>query len=589
MKQFFKIFFASLLSFFVGICLLFLLLSGIVATMISTSGKQADSLDDNSILELDLSHIIPERSSPQFSHVTDLFDDLDASKPGLKEILKSIDAAAHDDHIKGIYLPLSFSPNAYALLEEIRDALIRFKKSGKFILAYGEMTEEHAYYVGSIADKVYLNPAGEMLFNGFSYSTVYLKDMLDKMGLEANLIRHGKFKAAGEPFISNHMSEENRDQIKQFIGSLYQHFRYQIAVSRKLNEDSLEQILAGMKVRSVADAREFGLIDGLKYEDEIRDELRVLSGLKTDDDLNLVSVEELNAVTHSGAYKHKHKIAVIYAQGDIISGHGDYETIGSETICKALVKARKDSAVKAIVLRVNSPGGSALASDVIYREVLLTQKVKPVVVSMGAMAASGGYYIAAPAERIFVEPNTITGSIGVFGLTLNAEKLLRDKLGIRIEKVNFGEYADMGSIDRPMTAQEMAIMQQMIDRIYMDFINKVALGRKLTVEAVDSLAQGRVWSGKDAIDLKLADELGGIENAIAFAAQKAGLGESYRILNLPEQKDPIQQLIGNISKSTRLRFTQLWLGDAFIPVAHAREALKYQGIQARIPWMADIQ
>ncbi|MFA6259916.1 MAG: signal peptide peptidase SppA [Bacteroidia bacterium] len=588
MKQFFKFLFASMLGFLVGIFLLILIGAGILSTLINSGSNHEVSLKEHSILELNLDYMIPERSYNSLSNVFELLNDNGSSQPGLKEILKAIHSAEKSDKIDGIYLPLSFSPNSYATLEEIRNALIDFKKSGKFILSYGEMAEEHAYYMASVSDSIYLNPAGELLFNGFSYSTVYVKEMLNKLGVETQLIRHGKFKAAGEPFVADRMSDENREQIRQFMGGIYNHFIQQIAKARKKSIQEVQDISNQLKIRSVQDALQLGMIDGIRYTDEVMLELGQRSHKKDKKDPILVSVNDVNDAISTTSYSVKNKIAVIYASGDIVSGKGDDETVGSETICKALAKARKDSSIKAVVLRINSPGGSALASDVIHREVMLTRKQKPVIASMGAVAASGGYYIAAPATRIFVEPNAITGSIGVFGMTLNAEKLLREKLGLRFEKVNFGEFADMGSVDRALTPQETAIIQQMIDRIYMDFITKVATGRNMRIETVDSLAQGRVWSGTDALHLKLADEAGGIEDAIAFAAKLAGLGKEYRIISLPEQKEPLQEMLKNISKRAELYYIKSYLGIDYPHVVRAKEMLKYQGIQARMMWNTEI-
>lgn len=588
MKQFFKFLFASMLGFIIGGILLILIATGIISMMISSSSDHEVSLKEHSILELNLDYFIPERSYNSFSNVFELLNDNGNSQPGLKEILKAIRSAEKSDKIDGIYLPLSFSPNSYATLEEIRNALIDFKKSGKFILAYGEMAEEHAYYMASVADSIYLNPAGELLFNGLCYSTVYIKEMLNKLGVEAQLIRHGKFKAAGEPFVADRMSDENREQIRQFMGGICNHFIQQIAKARKKSIQEVQEISDQLKIQSVKDAHDLGMIDGIKYSDEVMAELIQRSHQKENKDPFLVSVSDINDAISTTSFSVKNKIAVIYASGDIVSGKGDDETIGSETLCKALAKARKDSSIKAVVLRINSPGGSALASDVIYREVLLTRKQKPVIASMGAVAASGGYYIAAPATRIFVEPNAITGSIGVFGMMLNAEKLLRDKLGLRFEKVNFGEFADMGSVDRPLNPQETAIIQQMIDRIYMDFITKVATGRNMSIAAVDSLAQGRVWSGTDAIHLKLADAAGGVEDAIAFAAKLAGLGKEYRIISLPSQKEPLQEMLKNLSKRAELYYVKSYLGIDYPQVLHAKEMLKYQGIQARMMWNTEI-
>ncbi len=577
-----------MVGFIIASILLVAIVTGIFAAFINGMSDKTVEMKDNSILELNFNYQIPEREYSNFWDELSGLEDGNSGTDGLKEILQAISSAASDKRIKGIYLHASYSPNSYATLEEIRNALLEFKKSKKFIIAYGEMMEEHAYYLASVADKIYLNPTGDMLFNGFSYSSVYIKGMLDKLGVEAQLIRHGKFKAAGEPLVAESMSAENREQIKTFTGSIYYHCMEQIAKARKKSFDEVLDISNTLKIQSAADAVNLKMIDGLKYQDEVTAELKKKSGIGDKKDLHLTQVNEVNTANVKGNYGAKKKMAIIYANGDIVSGKSDDESMGSETICEALTKARKDSTIKVVVLRINSPGGSALASDVIWREVVLTRKVKPVVVSMGALAASGGYYIAAPANRIFAEPNTITGSIGVFGLTINAQKLLRDKLGLRFEKVNFGEYADMGSPDRPMTVAEREIIQRMIDRIYNDFISRVAEGRKLSLAQVDSIAQGRVWSGKDAISIHLVDELGGLEKAVAYAAKIGGLGKDYRIVNLPEQKDQVEEILKNISKNASVYLTKQQLGEEYMHYMNLKKALRYEGIQARMMWVGEI-
>jgi protease-4 len=346
------------------------------------------------------------------------------------------------------------------LLKKIRDELIEFKKSKKFVLAYGEMIDEHGYYIASVADKIYINPTGFMLLDGFSYSSTYMKGLLDKAGVQVELIRHGKFKAAGEPLIANKMSDENRRQIESFMGGVYNEFITSIAASRKKGTEEFRNICNNLLVQTPQDAKQYGLIDGLKYADEVDAELHTQTGTDDKDKIAFVSVGEYKSKAKDGKITAKDKIAVIYAEGEIVDGEGEDGQVGSVETAEAISKARKDSAVKVVVLRINSPGGSALASDVIWREVVLTKKVKPVIVSMGAVAASGGYYIAAPADVIVAEPNTITGSIGVFGMFINAQELLNNKLGLKFEKVKFGEYSDLGSPDRAMTTAEKAIMQK---------------------------------------------------------------------------------------------------------------------------------
>jgi protease-4 len=511
-----------------------------------------------------------------------------SNDPGLNDILKCIRHAATDNKIEGIYIDLSIRPNDYATLKEIRDELIAFKKSKKFIIAYGEIIEEHGYYIASVADKVYINPTGTMLLDGFAYTSTYVKGMLDKIGVQAELIRHGKFKAAGEPFIADKMSDENRRQIESFMGGVYDDFITSIANSRKLKADEFKNICNNLLVQSPEDAKRLGLIDGLKYQDEIDTELHEKLKKEAKDKIDFIDISKYKSQVKDGNITAKDKIAVIYAVGEIVDGEGEENQVGSAPTAEAIAKARKDSAVKAVVLRINSPGGSALASDVIWREVVLTQKVKPVIVSMGAVAASGGYYIAAPADVIVAEPNTITGSIGVFGMFINAEKLLKDKLGLKFEKVKMGEYSDLGTPDRAMTAAEKAIMQKMIDRIYTDFISKVAEGRKLTVEQVDSIAQGRVWAGVDAKKIGLIDEFGGLKEAIAIAAKKANLTD-YKITNLPQQKDPFEKILKSFGASTSNYFVKAQLGEDYKYYEQMKKIQHMHGVKARMLWDGEIQ
>jgi protease-4 len=589
MKQFFKFLFASILGTLLSVVILFFLMAGLIAGLASSSSTdETTEVKENTILKLSLDYSIPERTSD------DPFKDFDfvsmegSNEPGLNDILKSIRHAATDDKIKGIYINISIMPNSYATLKEIRDELIAFKKSKKFVYAYGEIIEEHGYYIASVADKVYLNPSGTMLLDGFAYTSTYVKGMLDKIGVQAELIRHGKFKAAGEPLIADKMSDENRKQIESFMGSVYKEFINSIAASRKKTPEEFENICNKLLVQKPEDAKQFGLIDGLLYHDEVDAELHKKLGVDEKEKLEYITVSDYKSRAKEGKASAKDKIAVIYAVGEIVDGEGGDDNVGSIPTAAAIAKARKDSSVKAIVLRINSPGGSALASDVIWREVVLTKKVKPVIVSMGAVAASGGYYIAAPADIIFAEPNTITGSIGVFGMFINAQKLLNDKLGLKFEKVKFGEFSDLGSPDRPMTAAEKVVVQGMIDRIYDDFVSKVAEGRNLTKDQVDSIAQGRVWAAVDAKKIGLVDEFGGLKEAIAAAAKKAKL-EEYRIQNLPEQKDPFEKILKSFGASASTYLIQKELGEDYKYYQQMKEAVNYHGIKARMLWDGEIQ
>jgi protease-4 len=373
------------------------------------------------------------------------------------------------------------------------------------------------------------------------------------------------------------------------MGSLYQHFIAQIAKARKKQPEEVMNIANNLLIQSPDDALKLGMITGIKYRDELMDEFRKKIGVKDGAKIDFVTLGTYakHAKDKNNKITSKQKIALVYADGSIMDGESDDETIGSVTFCQALEKARNDSSVKAIVLRINSPGGSALASDVMWREVILAKKVKPVVVSFGSVAASGGYYIAAPADKIFAQPNTITGSIGVFAVLMNAQKLLKDKLGINMQTVNFGKYADIGNASRPLSADEKVILQKAIDRIYTDFTTKVAEGRSLTLEHVDSIAQGRVYSGNDAMTIGLVDEIGSLQDAIAYAAKKANMDE-YRILSLPENEDTFKNLLKSITSESSTYLNEMRYGEFYPLYQQVNKALQYKGIQTRMPFSIEI-
>ena len=582
MKQFFKFMFATIVGIFISVFLLVLVMMGIVAGFVSKDSNKDFSIKEKSVLQLDLNYMIPERSSKNPFEGFNFTSMESNKKAGLNEVLKSIRYAATDEKIKGIYMNVSINLCSYGTLDEVRDALLEFKKSKKFIIAYGEMMEEHGYYLASVADKIYLNPAGELLINGYSYQEPYLKGMFEKIGVEPILIRHGKFKAAGEPLIADKMSDENRHQIEVYAGGIYNHFLQKIAESRKKTLNEVTEIANKLFIQCPEDAHKLGLIDGILYEDEVMAELKKLSATSEKDKINFVAVSSYSKhAKDKTTFSSKNKIAVIYLDGDIVSGAGDDKTVGSETFAESISKARKDSSVKAIVLRVNSPGGSALASDVIWREIVLAKKSKPIIASFGSVAASGGYYLAAPADVIVAEPNTVTGSIGVFAVLFNAQKLLNDKLGIKFQTVKSGLYSDIGSPDRSMTADELTILQRGVDRVYNDFVSKVASGRKMSKEKVDSIAQGRVWTGSDAIKIGLVDELGGLDKALEIAIKKAKISD-YRLVNYPEQKDPFDNIIKTLTDETSVYFTKQQLGADYKYYEMVKKVSRYQGMQTRM-------
>jgi protease-4 len=580
MKSFLKTMIATTLGSLLAISLLFLIAIGVIGALASGIGKQEITVKDNSVLTIDLESPILDRE------IDDPFATIFMSEQigmGLRDMISAIKTAKEDSKIKGIVMRSMYSPNSYAMLGELRDALLDFKTSGKFIYAHVESMEEHAYYIYSIADHISMHPTGDFLFNGTTYSVAYLKGMFDKIGITVDLIRHGKYKAAGEPLIAEQMSAENREQIASFTGDIYTTYMEQIAKSKNMATERLMQISSNLEIQRAETAVELGLIDSLMFADEFEAMVKSKLELAEKKEVKYISLDSYySSQTGESKENVKDKIAIVYAIGEIISGEGGNDQMGSDEMVKALKKARKDSTIKAVVLRINSPGGSALASDIIWREVVLTKAIKPVIVSMGDVAASGGYYIAAPANKILVQPATITGSIGIFGALFNAQELMNKKLGIRIEKVNQGEYADLGSPDRPLKPGERAIIQNMVDRIYDDFITRVAEGRNMSKKDVDAIAEGRVWAGKSAIKIGLADTLGSFEDAIAIAAQYANL-QDYKIIELPRQKSTFEQLF----KGAKARIaTSIMPDEVKWMQPHLKmieQAKRMHGIQARMP------
>lgn len=589
MKEFFKFVFASMIGFILSFFVVFVLLIAIVVSIVSSAGSDEKvSPASNSILHVRLDYPIKERTDKNPFAELGLMGFESKKTLGLNEILENLEEAKKDDHIKGIFLDVSSLSAGFATIEEVRNALIDFKKSGKFILAYSEVYTQGAYYLASVADKVYMNPEGMIDFRGLSTELMFFKGSLEKLEIEAQIIKVGTYKSAVEPFILDKMSEPNRKQVNSFLGSMYDHFLTEISRSRKISKSTLYSLADSSKVRNPNDALVYRMIDGLKYKDEVIDELKSKSGIEKKKELKSVSIEEYAPAPEENSSGSSNRIAIVYANGEIISGEGNDESIGSDRISRAIRKARLDKKVKAIVLRVNSPGGSALASDVIWREMVLTKKVKPVIVSMGDVAASGGYYIACAADSIFAQPNTITGSIGVFGIIPNMQKFFKNKLGITFDGVKTGRYADIGSINRPLTDAERMIIQQEVNKVYSTFTQKVADGRKKSQSYVDSIGQGRVWSGTEALQNGLVDRLGNIDDAIASAVKKAKL-KDFKIVSYPDQVDPIKSLFENSGDKIKTYFMKRELGDQFIYYEQMQHAINLSGVQARIPYNIQVK
>jgi protease-4 len=589
MKDFFKFVFASMIGFILSFFVVFLLLIALITAMVSSAGNDGKvTIASNSVLHVSLDYPIKERTDKNPFADLSLFG-LESKKTlGLNEILANIEDAKSDDRIKGIYLDVSSLSSGMATIEEVRTALIDFKKSGKFIIAYSEVYTQGAYYLATVADKIYLNPEGMIDFRGLSSEIMFFKGALEKLDIEAQIIKVGTYKSAVEPFILDKMSEPNKQQVTSFLGSMYDHILSEISKSRKISKESLFSMADSAKIRDPKDALSFKMVDGLKYKDEVLDELKKLTKTDQKKDIKSVSLEEYTANEEAKEESSKNRIAIIYANGEIMSGEGDDETIGSERISRAIRKARTDDKVKAIVLRINSPGGSALASDVIWRETVLAKKSKPVIVSMGDLAASGGYYIACAADSIFAQPNTITGSIGVFGIIPNMQKFFNNKLGITFDGVKTGQFADLGSISRPLTEGEKMIIQLEVNKTYDTFTKKVADGRKKSQTYINSVGQGRVWSGTEALKIGLVDRLGSIDDAIASAAKKAKI-KDFKIVDYPSQVDPISALFDKSGDKVKSYFVKRELGDNFMYYEQMKSALNLSGVQARIPYNIQIR
>ncbi len=567
----------GLLSLVVLFFLFFVIIMGIVA-----SSSEDDKVDvkENSILRITLSENISERTADNPFEDFDFMSLENNSSVGLKEIISTIAKAKDDQNIKGIYLDVSSVSGGLTTIEEIRNALLDFKKSNKFIYAYSEIYTQKAYYLASVADSIYLNPAGLLELKGFNAQYMFFKGALDKLEIEPQIIRVGSFKSAVEPYMQTQMSDSNRLQTNVFMGSIFNHMIANIADARKLNVDTVKNIAVELKVRSAEDAVTHKLADALRYKDEVLTTLMKASNRSSIKDLNFIDLKKYIKSAKASVSTDKNKIAVIYANGEIVGGEGNENIIGSERISRAIRQARLDDQVKAVVLRVNSPGGSALASDVMWREIVLTKKIKPVIVSMGDVAASGGYYIACAADVIVAEPTTITGSIGVFGILFNAQKFFNNKLGITFDQVKTGKYADLGDYTRALTESERFIIQNEVNRIYEDFTQKVALGRNMPIEKVKNIAEGRVWSGIDAKRIGLIDEFGNTDTAIAIAAKKAKLS-SYRVISLPEIEDPIKKLMRNLSAEAKIYFMPEEY-KALLPYAKTLDIINNnKGIQTR--------
>ncbi|MHC1705938.1 MAG: signal peptide peptidase SppA [Bacteroidales bacterium] len=584
MKQFFKFMFASMLGFFISLLILFFIFFIIIASIVSLSSKET-SIPAKSVLILKLDEPVVERSSESpFSNLpVDGFKYL--TNIGLYDIIKDIHKAETDPNISGIFLDLSNMVINMGTLEEIREALLQFKKSGKFVVSFADYYSQRSYYLATVSDKVFLHPVGMFEWKGLAAELMFFKGTLSKLDVEMQVIRHGKFKSAVEPLISDKMSPENKEQTLAFIQSFWEHMVTKVAEARKIKVEDLNRLADELALEKPEDALKNGLVDSLTYRDGVIAWMQKKLGISASTKINYVGIRAYNEVPSTVKKEHtKDKIAVIFASGDINEGEGSEESIGAERIARAIRKARNDENIKAIVFRVNSPGGVMVSSDVIWREVQLAKKQKPVVASFGDFAASGGYYISCDASKIVAQPTTITGSIGVFAVIPNMQKMLNNKLGVTTDGVMTHKNSDFITVLKPLSEYQKALLTRDVERSYQIFVSRVALGRKLTPEMVDSIGQGRVWSGVTAKRLGLVDELGGLNKAIEVAAGLAKL-EKYRLVELPAQKDPfttmIEQLSGNYQEEAAIREK---LGAYYPYYRQLMELKKLEGIQARMPF-----
>ncbi|NHM08293.1 signal peptide peptidase SppA [Flavobacterium sp. CYK-4] len=546
-------------------------------------------VESNSVIELDLSQVNQDYAG-KFNYKD--FDYFDARHDGLSDVIKAIKAAKNDNDIKGISILNNESQLGMAQIKAVRKALEDFKKSGKFVWAYGNTFSQKEYYLNSVANTIYMNPIGEMEFKGLSSELLFFKDFQDKYGIKMEVIRHGKYKSAVEPFLENKMSEANREQISALLNSIWNSMLNDISVSRKIPVSKLNEVANQLGARSPDLALSQHLVDKVVYEDVYHDDIRRILKVDKDEDYHRIKILDYaqNIASTSSEFSSKNKIAIIYAQGEIGSGEGDVNMVGEGSMRRALQDARKDDKTKAIVLRIDSPGGSALTSDLIWREIEVTKKVKPVIVSMGNVAASGGYYIACNANRIFAENNTITGSIGVFGLLPNFTSLTT-KMGINSEQVSTNQNAADYSVFRPLADNYRFIAQEGVEKIYTTFVNRVATGRKMTFQQVDAIAQGRVWSGAEAVKIGLVDQLGGLDDALNYAAELVKT-KNYKTQNLPIYEKNFEDWLserGFPFLKTRESFIKEELGEEnYKVIEQIRRVQSKKGVQAALPFELNI-
>jgi protease-4 len=584
MKGFFKTFFASLLAL-----VIFTIIGVFVAIgfIVSATSSEKPLIGSNAVLVLDLSNQFKEQK--QENPFSALMNKGEGETLALYDMVRMIRHAKTDSAVKGIYILCGNNVNGFATSEELRKAILDFKTTKKFVIAYGEAISQKGYYVGNTADKIYCHPQGGVEWAGFASNIMFLKGMLDKLEIQPQIFYAGKFKSATEPLRETQMTEANRLQTSVWLGDLYSHFLEAASISRKIDTAKLRSLAQNGSIQTANDAFGNGLVDGLKYDDEVKKELYIKLQVSETSKINFVTFGDYAKSVEFKQTGGEKKIAIIYADGDIVSGSGDNEQVGSDAFRAIIRKARMDNDVKAILFRVNSPGGSSLASDVIWREITLARKEKPVVVSMGDLAASGGYYISCNADSIFANTNTISGSIGVFSIVPNFQSFFKNKLGITFDGVKTAPFADMGSSDRPLNETEKRFFQGATDSIYHTFKNRVAEGRKKDIVYVDSIAQGRVWTGSRALQVGLVDRIGTMQDALDCAARMAKL-KDYKIKEYPEKKNIFEQIMNTYKKSIKKDLIKEEIGESQMRVLQqVKQVRQMIGVpQARLPYSVDI-
>lgn len=585
-------FLGNVLATIVGLfifCMLFFFFILLIGAVFG-GGSEVANVEKNSVIELDLSKVSLDYAG-KFNYKD--FDYFEANHDGLSDVIYAIEEAKSDDKIKGISILNDNSNLGMAQIKVLRKTLEDFKKSGKFVFAYGNTFSQKEYYLNSVANTIYLNPVGEMDFKGLSSEILFFKDFQEKSGIKMEVIRHGKYKSAVEPFLENKMSDANREQMTALLNSLWNSVINDISKSRNIPVTKLNEIANGLLARTPEMAKATKLVDKVVYEDIYHDDIRKILKVDPDEDYEKISILDYakNVATTTRDFSEKNNIAVIYAQGEIGNGEGDVHMVGEGSMRRSLQDARKDDKIKAIVLRIDSPGGNALTSDLIWREIEITKKVKPVIVSMGNLAASGGYYIACNADKIFAEESTITGSIGVFGILPNFTQLTT-KIGINVEQVNTNTNAAGYSVFSPLTDNYKAFAQEGVEKIYNTFVTRVATGRKMTFAQVDAIAQGRVWSGAEAIKNGLVDKIGGLDDALEYAASVAKIKE-YHTMTYPIYEKNFEDLLSNLGvpfMKTRESLIKNEIGeDNYRIIEQIRNVQSKKGIQASLPFEINIK